>query len=183
MEAFLCASFDVIPNKFHTYSGVQKHEFRINNRSMRAHVPSAPGWPCDILVDGRWDHVYLPFTPFAAEVEALAILSSLDGETEREVRYVRIHSAYEAVVPARDPDVSALRHLLAHPVTQLTRPEVRSSLLRRFGALAINLRDYQHQKEFYRCIGKMLIEIDDSIYERLIYRWEELVPNSSEHDM
>jgi hypothetical protein len=75
-----------------------------------------PGWPCDICRDSRWEEVYLPYAIFRNEVEALAILSSVDGEMEREGRYIKVHSAYEAVVLNREVDFSAIRHFLAHPI-------------------------------------------------------------------
>lgn len=179
MKPFPCASDDVIPLKFHLHSGIRDHEFQINNVQVPGDLSGVPGWPCDVRRNNRWCRVYLSFTRFPAEVEALAILSALDGETEREGRYIRMHSAYEAVVSPRDSDVSAIRHWLAHPVTQLTRPKVRESLLRRFGALSVNLKEYYHQKEFYRCIGQMLIEIDVAIYERVVCQWRHVIARPS----
>lgn len=128
MKAFLCAATDFVPRKFHLYSGLREHEFMINNYRYVGDLAKIPGWPCDIRMGATWHAVYLRFSQFAPEVEALAILSELTGETEREGRYIRIHSAYEAVVAERDSDLSAIRHLLAHPVVRLTRQGIRGSL-------------------------------------------------------
>ena len=133
------------------------------------------GWPCDVYRDTQWAEVYLPYGKFRNEVEALAILSPLDGETEREGRYIRVHAAYEAVVVDREVDYSAIRHFLAHPIVRLTRADVRESIARRFGSSGIDLRYYQHQKEFYRCIGQMLIAVERSVYSRVISAWNQVV--------
>ncbi|MBS0431139.1 MAG: hypothetical protein JSS21_01865 [Proteobacteria bacterium] len=106
----------------------------------------------------------------------MAILSGVDGETERQSRYINIHSAYEAVVRPRDVALSAIRHALAHPVTALTRPAVRATLLRRFGTLRIDLRKHEHQKIVFCAIGAMLIAIDNAVYQSFSARAEELVP-------
>lgn len=134
-----------------------------------------PGWPCDICRDSQWEEVYLPYAIFRNEVEALAILSPLDGETEREGRYIRVHAAYEAVVLGREVDCSAIRHFLAHPIVRLTRTDVQESIVRRFGPTGVDLRRYQHQKEFYRCIGQMLIAVECSVYARVISAWDQVV--------
>jgi len=134
-----------------------------------------PGWPCHIYRDKKWERVYLPYSKFPHEVEALAILSPLDGETEREGRYIKIHAAYEAVVVDRETDYSSIRHFLVHPVARLTRPNVSKSLIRRFGPSGLDLRNYHHQKEFYRCIGQMLIAVDEAIHTSVISACDEVI--------
>lgn len=177
-SAFLCYLPDVIPMKFHKHSGVRDHQFGIRNARPYQNFASMPGWPCVVHHDSQWEEVYLPYGKFPHEVEALAILSPLNGETEREGRYIRVHSAYEAVVVDRETDYSSIRHYLAHPVARLTRPNVRESLVRRFGATGLDLRNYQHQKEFYRCIGQMLIAVDKAIYATVISSWDQVIQNT-----
>jgi len=175
LSAFLCHLSDVIPMKFHKHSGVRDYLFEICNARPYQNLYDMPGWPCAVHKDSHWEEVYLPYGEFPHQVEALAILSPLDGETEREGRYVKVHAAYEAVVVDRETDYSAIRHFLAHPVVRLTRPNVRESLVRRFGATGLDLSNYQHQKEFYRCIGQMLIAVDKAVHEAVISTWDQVI--------
>jgi hypothetical protein len=177
-SAFLCHLPDVIPMKFHKHSGVRDHQFGIRNARPYQDFSSMPGWPCVVHHDSQWEDVYLPYGKFPHEVESLVILSPLNGESEREGRYIRIHAAYEAVVVDRETDYSSIKHYLAHPVARLTRPNVRESLVRRFGATGLDLRNYQHQKEFYRCIGQMLIAVDKAIYATVISAWDQVIQNT-----
>jgi len=175
LSAFLCQSSDVIPMKFHKHSGVRNYQFRILNARPYQKFYEMPGWPCAVDKDSHWEEVYLPYDEFPNEVEALAILSPLTGETEREGRYIKVHAAYEAVVVDRENDYSAIRHFLAHPVVRLTRPNVRESIVRRFGTTGLDLRNYQHQKEFYRCIGKMLIAVDKAVNKAVVGKWDQVI--------
>ncbi len=168
MSISICGD-DIIPIKFKRHCGVRDHVFRIGNPRIIGRVDP---WPCHVLFDDHWVHLHLPSAEFSAEVEALSLLSSLDGETERRSRYIAVHSAYEAVVSDRDVDFSSLRHALVHPSIRLNRPSVRESLHRRFNSLEIDLRNYYHQKEYYRCIGRMLIAIDKAIYNAIQARWD-----------
>ena len=161
----------LIPQKLHRYCGILDHFFSVFYGDPYQDTSINPGWVCAVWRDESWHQLCLPFDEFPHEVEALAILSRLNGEEEREGRYIQVHAAYEAVVPVRDLECSSIRHLLAHPVTRLTRQSVRSSLLRRFGKKGLDLRDYFHRKEFYRCMGIMLIAIDDAIDATISSRW------------
>jgi hypothetical protein len=172
---FLCSRSDIIPKKLHKYSGVCDHPFRIQNAYPYQNFNNMPGWPCAVYHDSQWKEVYLPYDKFPNEVEALAILSRLDGETEREGRYIRIHAAYEAVVVDRNVDYSSIRHFLAHPIVCLTRPNVQESLIRRFGIKGLSISNYQHRKEFYRCIGQMLIAVDKAVYTSVISKWDRVI--------
>jgi len=174
----LCGASDIIPMKFHKHSGIRDHQFMVKNASYKKYY-DMPGWPCTILKDLEWVEIYLPYNQFPNEVEALAILSVLDGECEREGRYIRVHAAYEAVVSEREIDYSAIRHFLVHPVARLTRPSVRDSLINRFGPRGLDIRQYYHQKEFYRCIGQMLIAIDDALYRNIISGWNNVIIKST----
>jgi hypothetical protein len=176
---FLCLHDDIIPIKFQKYSGVGGYQFRIRNAYPHQRFENMPGWPCDMLRDTKWVRIYLPWDRFPNEVEALAILGSLDGETEREGRYIKVHAAYEAVVNERDIEYSSIRHFLAHPIVRLTRAAVQESVVKRFGSFGVNLRHYQHQKEFYRCIGQMILAVECSVYSRVMCRWDEVVLEDS----
>jgi len=166
---------DIIPIKFYKYSGLHDYHFTIRNEFPYQDIYSLPGWICLVLRNERWVEILLPFEKFPHETEALSILAKMDGECEREGRYIRIHSAYECVVSEREMEFSSIRHALVHPVTVLTRKNVRDSLQQRFGALKINLRNYHHQKEFYRCIGQMLIATDQEIQRRISFNWKNVV--------
>ena len=175
MTESLCHLSDVIPVKFHKYSGVHDYQFTVRNERPFQNYTNMPGWPCSILKDSMWNEIYLPYEIFPNEVEALAILSPLDGESEREGRYIKIHVAYEAVVNDRETDYSAIRHFLVHPIVRLTRPNVQKSIVQRFGPYGLDLREYYHQKEFYRCIGQMLIAIDKTVHENVISAWGKII--------
>lgn len=171
----LCHWSDVIPMKFPKHSGIRDHQFMIKSACPLQKFSDMPGWPCTVLKDSEWTEVYLPYKQFPNEVEALAILSTLDGESEREGRYIKMHAAYEAVVSQRETDCSAIRHFLVHPIARLTRPKVRRSLAKRFGSHGPDLRQYYHQKEFYRCIGQMLIAIDNAVHSRILSEWRKVI--------
>ncbi|OGT83127.1 MAG: hypothetical protein A3G96_03390 [Gammaproteobacteria bacterium RIFCSPLOWO2_12_FULL_52_10] len=173
----LCYS-DVIPKQFHRSSGLDAHTFNVTGTVYHTWRKKARDWPCKVWRDGAWQSVLVPIAKFPAEVEALAILSEIDGETEREGRYINIHSAYEAVVELRTVDLSAIRHALAHPVTSLTRPDVRATLEHYFGGPYIDLTCYDHKKVFYTCIARMLIAIDEALFLIFTQRWNELLPHN-----
>lgn len=173
-ETMLCAA-DVIPQHFHKVSGLSAHEFRVANGTGRSRTRAIEVRPCKIKIEGTWRRVLAPISRFPSEVEALAILSNIDGETEREGRYISVHSAYEAVVKPKELELSAIRHALAHPITNLTRPEVRAALEKHFGGPRINLSLYEHKKPFFICIGRMLIAIDNALFSSFTQRWNELV--------
>ena len=173
----LCIS-DVIPKQFHRTSGLDAHTFNVTGTVFRTWRKEARDWPCQVRRDGVWKSVLVPISKFPAEVEALAILSDIDGETEREGRYINIHSAYEAVVKLRTVDLSAIRHALAHPVTSLTRPDVRATLERFFRGPYIDLTRHDHKKVFYACIARMLIAIDEALIHVFTERWNELLPHN-----
>ena len=175
MTKSLCLSSDVIPIKFHKHSGIRDYEFMIQNAYPYQKFSNLPGWPCTVLKDLEWTEVYIPYKQFPNEVAALAILSSIDGESEREGRYIKVHAAYEAVVIDRETEYSAIRHFLVHPIVRLTRPKVCRSLIKRFGPHGLNLREYYHKKEFYRCIGQMLIAIDMAVYSKVISEWKKII--------
>jgi hypothetical protein len=174
MEPFICAGRDVIPRQFHNVSGMSSHEFRIGNGLGRFWHGEINAWPCEIKRDGLWTRLLVPISLFPSQVEALAILADVDGETEREGRYIKVHSAYEAVVQPREVELSAVRHALAHPISSLTRPQVRQALERCFGGLRINLSLHDQKKTFFIFIGRMLIAIDKALFEVFSERWNEL---------
>src|SRR5690606_26175862 len=113
---------------------------------------SASSYPTRVHRDGRLRPVLVPIAAFPAEVEAMAILAQIDGETERKKRYIDVHSAYEAVVPNRAIHLSAVRHALAHPMTSLTRPNVKAALAQHFAGAQIDLSLNEHKKVYYRCL-------------------------------
>lgn len=176
---FLCARTDVIPQQFHKASGLSSHQFRIGNGLERYGRGEISAWPCEILRNNVWSPVAVPIDRFPSEVEALAILASLDGETEREGRYINVHSAYEAVVKSREVELSAIRHALAHPITRLTRPDVRAAIEKHFGGMRIDLSLYEHKKPFFVCIGRMLIAIDNALFAVFNLRWKELISDGA----
>ena len=98
---------------------------------------------------------------------AILMIGSVDGETVREQRYLTLYSAYESLVPNRDLDATAIRHSLAHPPDALRDPKIVRSLKQRFGNVRINLRDYKHQKEFYRCMATVICATDRAIASAL----------------
>ena len=171
---FIAGAWDIVPIKFHHVSGLKHHSFRIDNRRPYYWTASSKYWPCRILRNDVWFEKRIPLERFPNCVEALAILSDIDGESERVGRYINVHSAYEAVVPRRDVLLSAIRHALAHPITSLTRQSVRDALQKHFGSLRINFGDYYHRKRVFVGIGRMLIATDNAVFDILNAHWDEL---------
>lgn len=166
-RSFICGALDVVPLKFHKYCGLLDHKFLIS----RPQFFSDKELMCHCLFNDSWFKIIIPTYIFPREVESLNILSKLDGETEREGRYISIYTAYEAIIDERDIDCSSIRHALAHSTTRLSHKNVRESLINRFGGLKIDFRNYYHKKEVYRCIGIMLVQIDKRIHETLTSKW------------
>jgi hypothetical protein len=162
---------DVIPLKFQRHAGLADYRFKLENGRSYQGAEDSSGWKCSISQDNTWIAIRLPYIKFPCETEVLRILAPIDGECEREYRYVKIHSAYECLFSKREVDFSAIRHALAHPSTSLRDAAVIKSLERRFGGSRLDLHNYHHQKEVYRCIGQMLIAIDRELYERIHRRW------------
>ena len=154
----------MIPIKFRVSSGILSHRFHFATPPWRPGpaqmVETGYYW---IRLDDEYAAVVFDDTTNPKLQEALEQLSGVDDETVREVRYLAIHNAYECLVADRDPDLSAVRHAIAHSQQALRKPATVASLKRRFGTTKINLRDYYHQKEFYRCIAQMLIAIDEAL--------------------
>jgi len=148
--------------------------FRINNllRPYSNSISQNDLWFCNYLKEGKSFEVGIPIKKFPHIVEAIYILSRLDGESERPGRYISVYRAYESVVQQRETDYIAIRHALAHALTQLSRPKIVKSLLKRFGSGNIDFSNYHHQKEFYRCIGQMLIATDIVISKCIEHNWE-----------
>jgi len=171
----ICGNEDVVPIKFRRSSGLGPHSFKIANKGRHHSWNSVNNYTCNVFKDNAWQRVTLNSGTFSSEIEALQILSCIDGETERQGRYISIHSAYEAVVKKRAIHLSAIRHALAHSASKLTNPDVISALTEYFDGVHINLRIYTHQKIYYRCIAEMLIAIDDAIFTKIMHNWSNLV--------
>jgi len=172
---FVCGGKDAIPLKFQRISGVLDHNFRIATHRVFPIPDAVTTWPVHINLNGTWGRYGVPIAVFPFQVGALELLAGIDGESERAGRYIKVHSAYEALVRPRDVSLSAIRHALAHPITSITRPDVRAALTNHFGGLRINLKSYDHQKIVYQSIGRMLIAIDVAMYETFKNRLNELV--------
>jgi hypothetical protein len=160
----------LIPIKFHKSSGLRGHSFAV----------LFPNWSSafrDASSSGRLEvGIACTAGPRVAKVErsrepnvfsAILLIASVDGETVREQRYLTLFSAYESLIRNRDVDATAIRHSLAHPPHALRDPKIVRSLNQRFGGLHLNLRDYSHQKEFYRCMATLLCAMDIAIRAQL----------------
>ena len=160
----------LIPLKFHFSSGLKSHDFRILlpswNPAYREDEEKGL-FRCAVRYDSGTLPKLISRDVIPCAFEALKLVSGVDGESTRVQRYLAVHSAYEAVITARDPDLSAIRHSLAHPAALLSNAVIVESLERRFGSTSINLHDYYHQKEYYRSLGAMLIAIDAAVFELL----------------
>jgi len=160
----------LIPMKFHKSSGLSAHQFTVLIRRWNVRLDDAQRTgKLEVRVACN-DKLQIVMVERGREPDvfaAILLISSVDGETVREKRYLTLFSAYESLVSKRDVDASAIRHALAHPPHALRDPKMVRSLKQRFGGLHINLRDYSHQKEFYRCMGTVLCAMDRAIATRL----------------
>ena len=178
-----CSLQELVPQQFHHASGLKGHRFSI----LRVpHSPSSYVWQpggywlrfdpfvaCGVRRRGR-DHLILVSSKVSERIyEAIRLLGSVDDETQRHQRYIAVHQAYEAVVQNRDVDLSAIRHALTHPTICLTHAATIESLRSRFGGLIIDLRNYQHRKEFFLCLARMLIETDKALFNMLNQHWQQ----------
>lgn len=161
-DVYVCR---LIPLKFHRSSGLRAHRFRVLIPFPGGIVPDPSSGVvlCRLSGDLEGDPVELSQNNRPRAFEALRLILSVDDETSRVERYLAVHNAYESVSPQRDPDLSAIRHALSHPAAFLDNPMTVASLRRRFGTTFVDLHEYYHQKEFYRCLAAMLVAVDNAV--------------------
>lgn len=172
---------DLVPKKFWGISGIANYPFQVRalghetlwlTKAKPSVIrPDLPSVACSFIRGERVEHVLIPERAAPKICEAIRLLARLSGETPRIERYIDVYRAYECLVSKRDIDYASLRHALAHASSSLTRPATVNSLKARFGTLEVDPRCYEHQKELYRCMGGMLIEIDRAMFETLVRQW------------
>jgi hypothetical protein len=158
----------LIPIKFHSSSGLRHHSFGVlfpNWRPWLSHV--TPDLQIGIICKHGTRVAVVDETQQPSLYAAILMIGSVDGETVREQRYLTLYSAYESLIPNRDTDATAIRHSLAHPPPALRDPKIVRSLKHRFGAVRVDLRDYNHQKEFYRSLATIICATDQAIASAL----------------
>lgn len=79
---------------------------------------------------------------------------------QRVAKYLSLFQIYEGLQGGSDPDLSALRHALAHSPAVLNRPNTVQRLQDLFGTVNIDLENIRHRRIFWRLFGQLLIEVD-----------------------
>lgn len=160
----------LIPVKFHKSSSLLSHSFTVlfpNWSPAFADASSTGRLEIGVVCKDGARIVTVDQNREPNVFSAILLIASVDGETVREQRYLSLYSAYESLISTRDVDAAAIRHSLAHPPDALRDPKTVRSLRQRFGGLRTDLRDYTHQKEFYRCMALIITSTDDAIGSRL----------------
>ena|GEM_PF-3053204 len=160
----------LIPIKFHKSSGLDNHPFSVLFPNWSPAFQEAYGLghlEVGVACKGGTRIAKVDQSREPEVFSAILMIASADNETVREQRYLTLFSAYESLVSTRDVDAAAIRHSLAHPPQALCDPKIVRSLKQRFGGLSLDLRDYIHQKEFYRCMATIICATDHAIGSRL----------------
>ncbi len=160
---------DLIPLQFRFVSGVRDYEFKTRFFHPR-YSANADTLPAQVKLGSIFCDLVISRAKDPTLFEAMKRLLEVDGETNRELRYMTVHNAYEALVRHRDIDITSIRHSFAHPADQLTHPAVIQSLNKRFGSTEINLREHSHKREYFRCLGGMLVVLDQVLARELELR-------------
>lgn len=160
----------LVPTRFHGVCGFRQHTFRTllpNWSPPLRRVDGKNALRIGVARDGRIDVVSVERVFQPVVYDALVMIASVDGESDREHRYVTLFSVYESLVADRDIDATAIRHALAHAPYALRDPKVVTSLRRRFDGMRIDCREYRHQKAFFCSLALIICSIDREIAWRL----------------
>ena len=160
---------DLIPTQFHVVSGLRGHVFRtIFPQSVRGDSSTR------ITIDrGNESKSFVVSANTDPRVfETLRLLDSVDGETNRELRYLTVHNAHEVLLGPPSLEARSIRHSFAHASTELRDPAVVASLKSRFGSTRVDFRLHVHKREIFRCLGSMLIALDAGLSSQLLERYD-----------
>ncbi len=160
----LDALVDLVPKQFHHVSGLRQHKFRV---SYPYYHRSWPDNAIPVTLDSGPDSILVTATVSPAAFATLRYLGSVDGETSRELRYLTVHNAHEALLGSSPMEARAIRHSLAHASSELRDPAVVASLRSRFGGTRVDFGVHAHRREVFRCLGIMLVALDDGLYVEL----------------
>jgi len=161
---------DLVPQQFHHVSGMHRHSFRVSYPYSYRRDPDA-AIPVALESDGSRTSILVTSKASPRAFEALRLLGSVNGETSRELRYLTVHNAHEAVLGSPPLEARAIRHSLAHASTELRDPGVLTSLRSRFGGTRVDLGLHAHRREVFRCLGAMLVALDNRLYLELNERY------------
>jgi hypothetical protein len=161
----------LVPRQFRTTTPVSTHEFQIIepchvlfeltetwSGRLKTIEPSAF---CRIREGGVFVPLLIPnarFPVLASAVMNIARLPQAGGQ--RVAKYLALFQIYESLQSGHDPDLSALRHALAHSPAVLNRPTTVRRLQNLFGTVNIDLENIRHRRIFWRLFGQLLIEVD-----------------------
>lgn len=157
---------ELIPDKFHRSSGLLAHSFQLKGPLWSPTIPEPePLGGFLLTIQHNFDEIQATVTrqQHPGVYEALLLLSSVDGETLRDNRYLTVASAYEAVRAPYNLDAIAIRHTIAHGPGALKDARVVASLMQRFGTTRPDWQLHKNRKEFFRCLASMLVGIDKTI--------------------
>jgi hypothetical protein len=160
----------LVPLQFHQMAGLNSYDFRTLPPASEyaGHWEQTGTVEVCVMVDGRAQLRTIAEREMSDVFQALILVGRVDDETVREQRYVCVYSAYECVGGNRIVDAAAVRHSLAHPPSRLKDQAIVGSLRRRFGGVKIDLRRYDHRKEFFLSLARLAMQIEDRIFHRLL---------------
>ncbi len=161
---------DLVPIQFHHVSGLRRHAFRTSYPHV---LHGNTSLPVTLVRKGGTTSIVVTAAASPDIFEALRLLGSVDGETNRELRYMTVHNAHEALLGAPPMEARAIRHSFAHASTELRDPAVVASLNARFGNTRVDFGQHSHKREVFRCLGGMLIALDTGLYRALEARYNQ----------
>lgn len=162
---------DLVPMQFHRVSGVKHHDFRTSIPYSR---PGDMSVAVEIVDDLSRKSFLVARNIDPNLFEAVRLVGSISGETNRELRYLTVHKAHEVLIGSPALDARAIRHSLAHASTELRDPAVIASLTSRFGSTRVDFHSYAHKREIFKWLGRMVVALDIAIRDRLLERHNQL---------
>lgn len=168
----------MIPLEFQRIAGVLSPEFRVvEARSGKVHFVAVseeralaipPSSLCVLNVEGRTVPYLIDSEVFPELAESINLFGQALFEGTRLQRYLTSYRAYECLVNPRAVEFSAIRHSLSHPPALLRDKRARQFLQETFGGLNVNLNKWQHQKVFFRQLGRLVRETDSAIASTIL---------------
>jgi hypothetical protein len=145
--------------------GEYYYEYARKGRESRS-IP--PCYHATVYVHGRKHHLGLQCMTYQSLIEGCRRFSASVNILKRTDRYLELFRAYECISTKRPIGLSAIRHSFAHATVALTKPQTVDALRQMFGGKAINLRRYDHNKEFYRQFGSLFLLTERELFVQLM---------------
>lgn len=167
----------IIPRKFHRNSGLINYESLIINPSsivynymftLRGNVKKITNSAyCETFIYNKRFYLLVPKSKDTNLYQAIILLGKTSCTGDRINRYLNLYKSYECLCSQPDPILKAIRDGLSHPSSVLSNKNTKLNLISVFGETLIDLDNFRHQRLFFTHLGRLLIENDKLIHNRI----------------